>query len=105
MVAHLREYFASLTADADDEALIARIRREMERASGYGFEAPRAWCQFINLSMALGEGFDTELPWARELLADKDVEPARRIDALNAACIEHLLTQEDEKAHRPPESS
>jgi hypothetical protein len=68
-----------------------RVKGALRQAWSYGFTTRREALRFVNLTMALGDGFvtDPRYPWAAELLARGDLHPVTRLDLL---CEQASLT-------------
>ncbi len=93
MVRHLRKHFAEPLAAKSDGELGELVRRGIERARGHGADHPLAFCQFIDLMVALGEDFDTNpaYPWAAFVLAGRSQPTANaRIAELAEVAVEYL---------------
>ena len=59
------------------------VRHAYDRASGYDLTRDYDILRFINLTFALGPGFDVDLPWAAELFGRTDLDPKTRIDLVD----------------------
>lgn len=90
MVIHLGTYFPRPCGALGPDGLRAFIRRGVERAQGHGVASERDVCVFLGLMLTFGEDFDRALPWAREIVADRDIVEAReRIERLADAGEAH----------------
>lgn len=57
-----------------------RVMAGIERARGYGIETPYGWGRFAQLMVMLGDEFDLDLPWAKEILAIPRLHEEHRLD-------------------------
>jgi len=90
-VDHLREHFPEWAAGRDEAALLEAVRGAISRARAHGAESEASYCIWLDLSVALGEDFDTAHPWAAAVLADRAIRtPDARIDALSYRALEYL---------------
>jgi hypothetical protein len=83
-LAHLRTMLADRTESLSDENLLRRVRSGANRAAFYGLETEQEIMSFIDASFFLGEEFDVDpgLAWARQLLDDRQLDPAARAETL-----------------------
>lgn len=75
------------------------VQRSVRRARSHGFASQSDALQFVFLVLALGEGFDREMPWAARLL--NETEPAKRgflARRLYEAAMRHLRASERDSA-------
>lgn len=88
--AMLRRALPAYVAHLDDAALDARVRRALGRSLSYGVDDECDAQRFIRYDIGYGEGFEhrVDMGFAREVLLDPTIEPQRRIDVLDARCIE-----------------
>ncbi len=93
MTAHLRKSFPAPASLWSPEDIHELVQQGATTARTYGFETGRQLCLYIDLSVELGIGFDTDvqLPWAAEILSDPGISTAdRRMDRLFDAATRYL---------------
>lgn len=93
VLAHVRRCFPEEVAGRDDEELRAAIGLALERARSWGFEVDLHLCQFVDLSVVLGGGFDADprFSWAGEVLRDPAIPDATlRMSTLWARALREL---------------
>lgn len=93
LLAHVRRCFPEEAAGRNDEELRAAIGQALERARSWGFETDLHLCQFVDLSVVLGGGFDVDprFPWAGEVLRDPAIPDATlRMSTLWARALRAL---------------
>ncbi len=74
---HAREYFPDECSRLGPEELERAVRDALKRAGSYGLESLRDALQFVDLTLVLGPEFDSALPWAREILAERSGAASR----------------------------
>ena len=93
LVPHIREHFPKHAGYLGDDGLIEVIEPGIARAGEYGFESQRDLCLFVDLTIMLGAGFDTDplLPWAAGVLHDLEIqEPRDRMEVLWESTMNYL---------------
>lgn len=76
-----------------EPGVAALVADGQTRAAQYGIDSERDVALFVDLTLFLGDGFDSDpdLPWAAEILQDElIVDPGLRIDTLHARALAHL---------------
>lgn len=91
MAAHYRDFFPWHTRAWGPEATAKVLEHGCERAARYGFKTRRDVCLYLTLLPLLGSWFDedAQLPWAGQILADKDRSP--QIDHLASRALSHVV--------------
>lgn len=91
MVAHLSKFFARQCRSIGESKLLETIRYGIQRAAFYGLTAKRDVCKYIDVMIALGRDFDTDVrfPWVPRILSRQTTPDTRAQSLLNAA-ISHL---------------
>jgi hypothetical protein len=93
-----RRFFPA-ACDKLGDRLWPLVQRSVRRARRHGFASQSDALQFVFLVLALGEGFDREMPWATSLL--NETEPAKRAflaRRLYEAAMRHLRASERDGA-------
>lgn len=93
LLAHVRRCFPAEAGGRDDGELRAAIARALEEARSWGFETDLHLCQFVDLSVVLGGGFDADprFPWAGEVLRDPAIpDTTLRMNTLWARALREL---------------
>lgn len=87
---HIRKFFPDDYARLGAAAAERMVAGALERARSYGLVSGRDALQFVTIAIVLGEGFD-QLPWAREILNDRDSDQTRfRSTRLYTRALRHL---------------
>jgi hypothetical protein len=90
---HARECFPEECAAMGEEQLLHRMEDAAAAAARWGLGSPQDVCRFVNLSMILGPGFDSDpkLKWIYEMLSDAGV-PSRsqRLSLVYAEAVRRL---------------
>ena len=70
MVARVAELSPTLAASLGEDQVLIVVRAAIERAALHGFTLEGPVRLFVNLSLLLGKGFDTDVqyPWAQRSL-------------------------------------
>ncbi|HSU14585.1 hypothetical protein [Longimicrobium sp.] len=91
LVAHLRRHFAGPLEGCGEASLRALVRRALRRAAAYGVSSRAGLCRYVDLSVALGEGFEDgpEHAWAAEILAGPGTGDAR-VEELAGEAVRRL---------------
>ena len=92
--AHAREHFREQLATVPDPELDATLSRMADDAGTLGLSRRSDVLLFVNLSLALGEGFLSRPRhlWMRRMMSDESLgTPAERIRRLHAEAIERGL--------------
>ena len=91
MVAHLTKFFRRECGVLGELKLRATIQYGIQRAANYGLTAKRDVCKYIDVMIALGRDFDTDVrfPWAPQILTEQTTPGTRAQGVLNAA-VSHL---------------
>jgi hypothetical protein len=99
---HVVRYFPAECGTRNREQMIAFIDRAFDRASRYDLNSYQDALQFLDLTLVLGENFDTHFAWAASILGDSACEQLRfRATRLYERAIRHLNSEpEDEPANR-----
>lgn len=93
MALHCKEYLSPLGKTIGDEQLRSAIQRAITEAEGHGFTHRGPARLYVDLTLLLGSGFDSDpqYPWAAALLAsDELVEQVHRAEALHEKACEYL---------------
>ncbi len=94
---HVREYFPERSGALSPCELRAMVRDGIAKAHAYGFKTDSDVCRFVDISVVLGAGFDTELPWASSILSDPSFEDAAvRLEMLFESACGHLRGPHEE---------
>ena len=96
---HLFRYFPAPCRALGHAAVIKVIRCGKRRAAQYGITAERDVWAFVDVMFTLGLRFDEhpQMPWARDVLADANEAPSRRMERLRKRTI-CFLTQMAKRA-------
>ena len=87
---HVRKFFPDDYARLGAAAAEQMVDHAIERARSYGLVSGRDALQFATIALVLGEDFE-QLPWAREILNDRDSDQTRfRSARLYARALRHL---------------
>lgn len=88
----LRHYPRESRQAGGREAMLGVVRRGIARGRTHGFAGERDLGLFTGVTIMLGAGFDLDpqLGWASELLADRSVGPADRIDYVFQTALDYL---------------
>jgi hypothetical protein len=83
-LAHLARYFPRHLALLGEPVLLVVIRQGLERANAHGLTPECCVRSYIEFMCRLGSGFDTDplLPWARQILGNRQGPPVARGDRL-----------------------
>jgi hypothetical protein len=99
MMLHVHEYFPEECMRLGLSSVRARIVEGIEKAASYGVTSPRGVCKYINLTMAFGPDFDTNLQtasWVQPILKDATVpDPTARMDVLSEKALSVLEGEQD----------
>ncbi|HEX8242819.1 MAG TPA: hypothetical protein VF541_04975 [Longimicrobium sp.] len=108
--AELRRADPAAVAAFDDAALLALVRRGMERARAYGLVEAEPVRAFLSLLVSVGPAFDRH-PSIRAILTDPALRPGQRITRLlsaittrewaDAAALKPLAEAEPRKRDAP----
>ena len=79
---HIRRSFPAESEKLGEEAALELVRTGIARAANYGLDTEYDAARFVVLMVARSPDFDTETPWARELLTDESLPPRERLDAV-----------------------
>jgi len=93
MYAHVTKVFPDECKALGEEGVRRSIKEGIERAARYGIEVEQDVARYIDLMFILGHGFDkdAELPWAGEILEDRNLsDPTARMDKLYDQAEAHL---------------
>lgn len=71
MVIHLQTFFPERAEELGEPGLLAAITLGVKKAARYDIHSERDVCKFLNFMFAYSFDFDTELPWAHEILIDE----------------------------------
>lgn len=91
MAVHCREYLPKYCESLNDEDLLVAARRSVTRAHGHGLTQRGPVRLFIDLSIDLGMGFDTDplCPWATETLR-RDQPQMKRMKRMHKQAVLYL---------------
>lgn len=93
VAAHVRQHFPDAVPSADVEPL---VEHGFERATAHGFESRSDVYKYVDLAVVLGRDFDTDVPWARDILADGSFSDASvKMQFLCREAIHRLTPRED----------
>jgi hypothetical protein len=79
---YAREFHGQAVDRYGEDAAREAIREGIARAAGYGITERRHVCLFIDVLFTCGRDFDVRLEWAAEILRDRTLTAAERIDEL-----------------------
>lgn len=86
MVVHLNKFFPEHCKALGPEGTLESIRYAIERSATYEIVSERDVCKYTDLMFAFGRDFDEDpnLPWASEILNDKNLkgQPTEKINNL-----------------------
>lgn len=96
-VAFVREHWPERWAHLGEVAVRAFVEMAVERAAGYELDTEQDAARYLNQMLALGRDFDTDprYPWAGEILRNKGIAPALRMDWLSARTAHELRRAEE----------
>jgi hypothetical protein len=80
---HLKRFWPERCEAAGDDAVRQSIRDGIRRARGHGMSSEYDLARFIDLMYGLGMDFDAS--WAGKYLANEELSPRARLDALYEA--------------------
>ena len=88
-IAHLRAF---LPAGRDEDSLLNLVRDAIRRAAGYGIRNEVAVLRYLNAMVLLGDDFDSDptIPWAGNLLRDRDFDNVTKMAILKDLIEQHL---------------
>lgn len=91
MVAHANRFFQPKCGAIGESKLREVIRYGIHRAGAYGLKAKRDVCKYIDVMLALGRDFDSDVrfPWVPQILAQQ-AAPGTRAQTLLQAAVNHL---------------
>ena len=100
IAAHVQEYFPDRYRRLGLPAVRTLITQTVKKALEYGFVDDGHLCQFVDLAIVFGSGFDTDpgIPWASQILGDESLSPALRMKRLGEAAMEALGAGSQPKA-------
>jgi len=91
MVAHLNRCVPEVTEPIGEPGTREVIRYGVTRARAHGFITELQLCRYIDLMCFFGVDFDSDLEWARNVLAQAEPrEPEARMRRLQAAARSEL---------------
>ena len=79
---HARLFFPAECKALGEDTTREIIGKAGERAASHAIVSERDLCLYADLMLILGPEFDAQLPWAHDILKDREVRPARRLDLL-----------------------
>jgi len=91
MLSHVMTYYPNHYLMMKEPAIRQTIRVAFARAGKYGFDTQRNVCQYLNIMLILGSGFDQDpqYPWAEAMLKDTKVsDPTKKIDGISDKTLE-----------------
>ncbi|MFP2908328.1 hypothetical protein ACLESD_25405 [Pyxidicoccus sp. 3LFB2] len=96
LVVQLRKHWASECAGLEDALLRERIGAAIDRAAKYELRAGVEVARYVNVTMALGPGFDEDprYPWARAILEEEAFTPEKKLERL-CTLTEAALTKKE----------
>lgn len=68
----LREHYGATSVWRGDEAGVAVVRAAIVKAEGHAMTAERDVFKLAALMLVFGDAFDTQEPWAREIVAARE---------------------------------
>lgn len=79
---HLVHTFPVDCENIEEADLRARVRGGIRRAREYGITSQYDVSRFVDLELQLGEGFDSRLDWASDILQSDKHSPSERVNRL-----------------------
>jgi hypothetical protein len=95
---HLKQVLPEECAEMGDTAVRDSIDLAIRKAESYGIHEQLDILVYLNLMYVLGFDFDTdpELPWAGELLRDKELDPGSKVELLWDRVVESAVDAEED---------
>ena len=93
LLEHIQEFFPRQWRQSGAESMRNLIRLGLDLAQPYGLSSQREIFLYVSLMLYLGSYFDTDplVPWAEELLLDRDEpDPFARISATYDCTLDYL---------------
>jgi len=92
ILAFISEKYAQEAAAFSESELRGLIAIALKRSREHGFGAYADILRWVNVMFTLGCNFDEDpdFPWAKEILADKTLRPASKVDMIVGCTLDHL---------------
>ncbi len=89
---HLMQYFPEQCQQLGWSGLQQAIEYGISRAAGHGFVLESNVCVFLDLLFTFGLEFDTQVPWAAEILGDSGLDESQKAERLFQKAAELVQT-------------
>jgi hypothetical protein len=92
ILAFIREKYSAQCAAFSEADLRGLVAIALKRSRQHGFNAHADILRWINVMFTLGCNFDEDpdFPWAQEILADRALRPASKVDMIVGRTLDHL---------------
>jgi hypothetical protein len=89
---HLKSLFPSECAARGDDAVLESIRVGVNKARGYELATEIHLLRYLRVMFVLGDGFDEQSNWAREILTDPELSPETKSSELIYGVVSGQIT-------------
>lgn len=89
---HLMQYFPEQCRQLGTAGLHQAIDYGINRAAAHGFSLESNVCVFLDLLFTFGLEFDTQVPWAKEILDDATLDETQKAEKLFQKAAEQVQT-------------
>lgn len=90
---HIHEFWSDEAVNQGKDGVSFSVDFAIERADFYTIEEEYDIFRYVNLMYALGNNFDSKIPWAKAIIKEDTVPISKRIDKLHARAIAELETK------------
>ena len=93
MIPHVRKVFPNEFRDMGEAQVRELVRAGFDKTTEYEIVTKRDRAGYIDLMFVLGRDFDTDKPWAQEILRETDLAPCDRLDQVRYKAGEEKLAE------------